>query len=258
METENIPQAEDGKVTAPEVDTTTPEVVEQTPEVVEQAVPSPNEIVVGADGLRGDKGVWTVLSRTTSVVLHPFFMPLYGAVILLFSNALFVLTPLLGKLWFIGLIALYTVVIPWAGLALMRVLKVVSNMSVNEPKERIWPIIMLLGCYLASIIAMRSLPFATTVRGFLVAASLCIVGAAVITPFWKISLHMCGAGGMTALCLLLVMSGSRMAIVPLCISVAASGMLGSARLYLGSHNGAQAAAGYVYGFVITAVSLLFL
>ncbi len=47
-------------------------------------------------------------------------------------------------------------------------------------------------------------------------------------------------------------------VVPLAATLCAAGTLASARLYLGCHNGAQVAAGFLGGFVVAALAVLLL
>lgn len=209
-----------------------------------------------ADGLRCDGTVATRLSRVASVVLHPFFVPMYATLMLLLSGAAMMFTSVEGKLYFVGVVAFYTVIFPWASLLLLRLFGVVSSLSVNVPRERIAPIIILLICYVTAIFVLRSVTMAHTVVSFMTAAAANVVIAGIITPFWKISLHLMAQGGMFATTLLLVVLGASGAVWMMCLSVLMSGLLGTARLQLGSHNLWQVVAGFASGFVVTLVCML--
>lgn len=95
------------------------------------------------------------------------------------------------------------------------------------------------------------------IRRFLFAAMGCVVLTLIITPFWKISLHMTSIGGLLALLTALNASGLGQFPYTLVLFILLAGLLGSARLWLGSHNLAQIAAGLAGGYTIALLLILF-
>ena len=192
-----------------------------------------------------------------SLVLHPFFMPLYGVLALMATGAVPLLNVGSFGARFVGMTAIYTMLFPWASLVLMRVLGVVDSMSVNVPRQRIVPMVVLIICYISFVVAMHRVPLVQMVGGFMIGAAMCVAVAMLVTPRWKISLHLISAGGAVALALMLVLSGTHSALWLLCVAIAAAGCLASARLHLGSHTPAQVAVGFCVGFAMVTASLLF-
>ena len=82
--------------------------------------------------------------------------------------------------------------------------------------------------------------------------------ALLVTPFWKISLHLICMGGVTAMFTLLSVAGAGQHFWALVVSILLSGALASARLHLGSHNPWQVAAGYFSGLAVAMLAMIYL
>ena len=98
----------------------------------------------------------------------------------------------------------------------------------------------------------------TAIHKFIIAAACSEIFALIVTPFWKISLHMIGMGCITAMFYLLNIAGMGQMFWALVVSIICSGALASARLQLQSHNLAQIAAGFFGGFIIAMIAILFI
>lgn len=193
-----------------------------------------------------------------SYVLHPFLLPVYVSTLLLLSQStMHILTPL-QRWFFIGSVAINTIVIPGLFIWLLRLTGILRNLSLTTQRERIYPLIVVAICYIFSITLVAKLSLAFLLRKFLSAALACVIMALAVTPIWKISLHMIGMGGVTAMLLLLNITGYAGMFTPLCIAIMLSGMLASARLWLGYHTPAQVAAGYFGGMLLSAAVILFM
>ena len=94
------------------------------------------------------------------------------------------------------------------------------------------------------------------IRRFLFAALGCVLLTLIVTPFWKISLHMTAAGGLLAMLFILNFSGFGQFPYTLLMFILLIGALGSARLWLGSHNLGQVMAGFGGGFLIASATIL--
>lgn len=77
--------------------------------------------------------------------------------------------------------------------------------------------------------------------------------ALLITPFWKISLHSLGMGALISFVVILGVSCMQDFTIAACISVALTGLVCWARLYLEAHTPMQ----LLVGFVVGAATMIF-
>ena len=205
----------------------------------------------------GTRGI-AAAARGLSYVLHPFLLPVYASVFLMSSPGTAYLLPPMHRWFFAGAVAVNTLVIPALFIWLLRATGYIGNLSLLCRRERIYPLIIVAVCYIFAISLISKMIAAFLLRKFLAAALACVLMTLAITPFWKISLHMTGMGGATAMLLLLNISGYSGMLVPLCAAISLSGALASARLWLGLHTPGQVAAGYFGGLMLSAAVILFI
>lgn len=200
----------------------------------------------------------TRLARTISVVLHPFFVPIYVMSVLLYAETAFATYTPRFKFYIMWVVALYTLVIPFLTLCLLRSLGRVSSLRVDERGERILPLAIGALCYVLCAITIGRIPSAELLRRFMLAAACCEILCLAVSYVWKISLHLTALGGCVAIMTVLAVAGIGNLAPWLVVALLAAGALGSARLYLGRHNGAQIAAGFFGGFTVATMALLML
>lgn len=198
------------------------------------------------------------LSKALSVALHPFVLPLYVMAVLLFAGTAYTRYPTGTKLYLLWVVALYTLVIPLLMMAVLRSLGHLSSFSVTERRERLLPLLIGVVCYLLCALNLSKVPSAGLLSRFMVAAACCEAFALWITFRWKISLHLTAMGAVVAFFVLMNVAGAGGMLPLLAASVFAAGLLASARLLLGSHNGAQVLAGFAAGFTISSAVVLLL
>lgn len=199
----------------------------------------------------------TRLSRALSGLLHPFFQPLYLMTLLL-TCTIFAAYPVKMKLYLLGVVLLYTMLIPVLALAVLRRTGRLSSYGIDNRRERIVPLLIGAICYVLCATTLAKFPTAVFLRKFMIAGACCELMCLFVSLRWKISLHLTGMGALTALLVLLNFIGVQQLFVPLLVVVGASGLLASARLHLGCHNGLQILAGYCGGFVVALLAVIFL
>ncbi len=196
-------------------------------------------------------------SKIISVVLHPIFIP----ILMLYLSLK--LIPHIGfaiahYLNFIYLILIFsTIILPLISVFFLIKTKLISSLEMDDYKERSVPILitavwMSYGYYkLADVLALS--PF---LKAELLGAIIILITAAVISKYWKISLHMLGiGGGVGVLFGLNILFGGLLKAVSVFILLA--GILGVIRLNQKAHNHSQVYAGFLIGFLIEASSILF-
>jgi len=201
----------------------------------------------GKTDRKEENRVGTGLAKIISIVFHPFLMPLWGGLVLLYGPTYLVILPNSIKLYILGVLALTTFFFPAFTIGVMKNLKILSDYSLGHRRERILPLVtVILGyiiCYylFQSFISIGLLP--QIVMGAMSIILICFV----VNLFWKISLHMAAAGGIMAVFLFVTWMGyGQLGTILLC-SILLSGCLGSARLYLEKHNIWQILAGTIAG-----------
>ncbi len=200
------------------------------------------------------------LERTAhllSLLLHPFFIPLYAVGLLLFAPTIYALLPLSTRLYLVGVVALYTLLLPALSLVLLRRRGWLSSYRIDQRRERILPLMIGTVCYLLCALTLLKVPVAQLLHRMMFGAALCQGLCLVVTLRWKISLHLTGLGGATSFFVLLSVAGAGDLLLPMVGVVLCSGLLSSARLYLGCHNGWQILAGYAGGFLMMSLAMLF-
>lgn len=198
-------------------------------------------------------------ANVVSIILHPVFMTLYGVTLL------FVFTDfgvLFGGQYFRFFIpvALLSCIIPVCGIILLRRMNLISDYDLKNKAERSLP-------FLITFLSYASLVYFFIQSGLhifflwfialLIAPLLLMIIAAVITIFWKISVHMLGIGsllgGILGVCYIKGIDPYFLFMVLFILA----GLLGSARLTLKRHTAAQVYAGFLLGFTITFACILF-
>lgn len=199
----------------------------------------------------------TRLSKTISYALHPLVVPTLAVLLLLFGHTVMSGISVRAKGFFVAIVILNTLVIPALSIALLRSLRLIPDLSLSEPRHRIIPMLIVALSYVACAFMLSDLMMAFLIRRFLFAALGCVLLVILVTPFWKISLHMTAAGGLLAMLFLVNLSGFGQFAYTLLAFVLLAGLLGSARLWLGSHNIWQVTAGVGGGFLIASLAILF-
>ncbi|MEG2240761.1 MAG: hypothetical protein RSB23_01465 [Alistipes sp.] len=199
---------------------------------------------------------YTKLSHGVSWILHPFILPLYMMLVLLFHTA-FAYYPANVKIYLAWVVMLYALIIPLLALGVLHSLGRISDYRIDIPKERMLPLLIGVVCYLLCAITIAKIPSAIFLRKFMLAAACCELMCLIVNHYWKISLHLTAIGAVVALFVVMNIAGGQL-LWPLMIAVLCAGLLASARLYLGCHNGTQVFAGFFGGFIVAILAVLFL
>lgn len=195
------------------------------------------------------------ISKAVSYLLHPFLVPLYAMLVLFATGAVPLYVSVEAKRWMLVMVTVNTILVPAAAVILMRISGVIGDYSLSTRRDRILPLFVTALCYGLCAWILTDIPMLFIVRMCMMAAAGCTLFALLVTLFWQISLHMTAIGGITGVISLLLYAGYVSLVWMLCGVIILSGLLGSARLYLGKHTPGQVAAGFFGGF-ITAVAIL--
>ena len=189
------------------------------------------------------------LSKILSLLLHPLFMPLIVCFICLnFIEELnFLLT---NKSLFFSILSLTTIITPCCIVLILLKNNKIKSLKMNTKKERILPLFFTSICILAGYFVLKKLfIYIPVLNLILLGAVLTLILAAIISKFWKISLHMLGVGGGTGVFLSLhYLFGGLLHIIIFFLLL--SGLLGSSRIKENAHGHAQVYVGFLTGLII--------
>lgn len=197
-------------------------------------------------GERFADGVATFLSWA----LVPLLMPVYG-VLLAFNMSILDFTPMSVKVIFTLVTLAFTVAVPALLVLLLKRMGIVKDVGLNGRKERLIPYIISIICLAGTGAFMwyKSAPMWLVM--FFGGGAVAGIVNFIINFRWKISAHAAGVAGVVALMIRIIRDGfpQEGAFVWLLVSIVFSGLLGTARVWLGRHTVWQVLAGYAVGFL---------
>ena len=197
------------------------------------------------------------IANTLSWVLHPFLLPVYLMAVLLTMTTFALFSPGV-KFYFLWVVALYAIIIPFLTLGVLHSLGRISDFRIDNRRERLLPLLVGTVCYVLCALTFTKIPSAIFLRKFMLAAACCEAMCFVVSLRWKISLHLTGMGAIVALLVVMNIVGVGNMLLPLSVAILGAGALASARLYLGCHNPVQIFAGFFGGFGVAMLAVLFL
>ena len=177
-------------------------------------------------------------------------MTILGVTIILTYSHLAML-PFEGKKAIFIITALTTLLFPLAVIPLFLFQRLLTGYAFTDRKERLLPTFMTALFYYFGYFILHKYAAPVFLQNYLLSAFICVLLAAIIHLKWKISLHMIGIGGFIGL--LSVLSHLYQINIDwlLLSSIAAAGIIGSARLYLQEHSQIQVYTGFLLGFIVT-------
>ena len=196
------------------------------------------------------------LSKLISIILHPIFMPLLALhlTLLVLPSLAFTLSQSLLLIY--SILIFSTILLPLVSVFWLIQTGKVGSLEMNNHKERSWPLFktaiwMSIGYYLLQ----RLLLYTPILKAELLGAILIVLLSAIISKFWKISLHLLAIGGLVGVFIALqIIYGNFLYLILLFIFL--SGVLGFARIKQKAHNSAQIYVGFLLGLSVELITLL--
>ncbi len=191
------------------------------------------------------------VAKIISIILHPVFMPLAGMFVILNSGIFEANIPLEHKNYMYFFVGIFSVILPLSFFPLLYYWRIIKTSELTQKRERFLP---LLFTTISLIILHVMLKRAVSVKLFnAYTFTLAIVSLSVllINTFFKISLHLTALGGITGLIIVLSFLYNADLFYWLLAIVFISGIIGSARLYNGSHSVPEVILGYMLGLSST-------
>ena len=196
------------------------------------------------------------LTQLISILLHPMFMPILALHLTLLVLPSLAFTLSQNLLLIYGILIFSTMVLPLISIFWLMQKGKVSSLEMSNHKERSLPLFKTVIWMSFGYYVLQNLLFYTPIlKAELLGAILIILLAAIISKFWKISLHLLGIGGVVGVFIALqIMHGDFLYLLLLFILL--SGLLGVARIKQKAHNYAQVYAGFLVGLSVELITLL--
>jgi len=128
--------------------------------------------------------------------------------------------------------------------------KVISNIQLEDKKERMMPLIATLMFYYLGYYILGTNNVSGLLRAFFLGAIISLTLTFFVNIFWKISAHLIGIGGIVGLILAMSFRLHANLLPFLMIIILLAGLLGTARVVLKSHNPLQVIAGFYLGLIV--------
>lgn len=197
-------------------------------------------------------------AKIVSLLFHPLLMPTAGLILIFNMGGPISYLPLEIKRVVLVIVAATTCIIPMTLIPLFQIMGLVESVYMVERKERFWPMLATaISCFVGYWILNRVPIIPKFINSFIFFTIVSVILALSITLFWKVSIHMVGMGGITALTTALAWRFNPQLIVFVAAAFVIAGLVGWARLKTESHQPAQVYVGYLLGFFTVSLSALF-
>ena len=190
------------------------------------------------------------LARFFSNLFSPLLMPTYGMIVALWMSNLLILT-LQTKMTVMLVVFGITCLVPALLFLLLKKLKVISELSINNRQERLVPYIIMIVCYVAAAIYLFMINAPEWLWMFMFGGGCAALVSMIVNFKWKISAHMAGIGGLVALLSRINADGDgAFDLLPIiCVAIFVGGILGTSRVAMERHTVMQVIAGAINGFL---------
>jgi len=196
------------------------------------------------------------LAKAVSYIFHPLLMPTFGFLLLVNTGFYFALISDEIKKFILLIVFASTFLLPLISTGLMIF---VSRFKLNLDKssDRIFPLLSTAVFYYLGYYFLGKAPIYPIYRIILMTCILTIIILLIISTRWKISAHLAGIGGLVGAFLSLSIRLNINSSVLLSTLILVAGLVGSSRIILGKHTPAQVYTGFLLGFGVNYLIILF-
>lgn len=186
-----------------------------------------------------------------STLFSPLLVPTYGVLGALYASILAIVVPTSTKLIVAGITLFITGAVPMIAIGALYLTKRISDPGLNKQGERTIPYIITGICYLACAYYLHSISAPVWLWTFPLGGAAAVIVSIIVNRWWKISAHLAGMGGVTAVFFRVAIDGVAMPGILWWIvtSVFLTGLLATSRVELGRHTVGQTLAGAANGFI---------
>ena len=189
-----------------------------------------------------------LIARVLSALFRPTYYPLVGFIIL-FAFTYMSIFPWMFKLWVLGMVYLFTVLLPTVCTHAYRHIRGWKSQELRHQHKRLVPYAIHLCCYLCCMFIMQSIHLPRFMLAVLAVSLLIQCTCLLVNLRWKVSIHSAGAGGVTGA---LVVYSQLFGFNPmwwLCGCILLCGLVMTSRTILRQHSLGQVLAGTLLGIL---------
>jgi hypothetical protein len=206
-----------------------------------------------------------------SLIFHPLLLPTFAVALMFFLPSYLALYPIEYKKAIILVVFLSTFISPLLILLLLLNLRVISDLSLTDRKERILPLGISFLIYIASYFLSIKLPLSIpdNISNFILLSAFVILCVFLLNFKFKVSAHLAGLGGFLGFFHVFVLKEPVHEILFrlfdfqftslhfLSIIILLTGFTASSRLLLKAHSISEISVGFLTGLCIGLVNLFF-
>lgn len=192
-----------------------------------------------------------------STIFHPLIMPTLGLLILLNSGTYLSLLDPAAKRAILFVMALGTLFFPLMMVPILYYRNLVTNLRVTTKEERLIPQLIILILYIITFIYFARLPLSRVIHAYVLSVAATLFLVLMINLRFKVCLHTAALGGLTGLIIALIFLYETPLQGILMFALLAGGLTGSARLAMGAQRSGEIYVGYIIGFGVVLITLLF-
>lgn len=193
-----------------------------------------------------------------SVVFHPIFIPLYGLLIIYSSQTLLSFIPSQVKRMIFILVMANNVLLPIALAAVLYARGAIASLSAHRRNERVLLLTFAAMMYILTAFVMFRMQVPNLIKAYFISIAVVTMVTLLITPFYRISLHAAGFGGLLVLIVFMIVLYHIGMVWQIIAVFLTCGAVMSARIYLKDHAPLEVWTGFFAGAVVMGLSLLFL
>ncbi len=193
-----------------------------------------------------------IAAQIISILFHPLLLATFlVAIVGHYFPIMLEISPGNFKI-ILGFVFSFTFVLPVINLIMFRYFGTISSYTLNERTERLVPFVAIAIIYLVMIFLFyNKLPLSQNFNKLMTIVTALVVCSALITFFYKVSIHSLAAGGMIGILLPLNKAVENNALLwPTAVILVIAGLIMSARLYLNAHTFNEVFMGGLAGFLI--------
>lgn len=193
-----------------------------------------------------------------STLFHPLLMPTYGfAVIFLTQNYISTFTTLSLKILILSVTFIFTFLLPAINAFILLKMGKIKSLEMESNEERVVPYTSTALYYFSLFYLFYNAQFPNVFKILVLGASISIVLTLLINFRWKISAHTIGIGGISGGIFGIVLRLHIDLHFILMGVILVAGLVGYARLKLNAHTPAQVYIGFLLGFLVELLLMIF-
>lgn len=192
-----------------------------------------------------------ILAHIFSYLFHPIFIPIYAVAFLVFVHpSFFSGFSMAAKKQTLLIVFINAVAFPILAVVLLKAVGFIQSIFLKTQKDRIIPY-MACGIFFfwAYLVFKNQTNYPLILSSFLLGVFLASSAALLANIYFKISMHATGVGGLLGIFLLIMKSNTMLMTWPLCIAIAITGLVCTARLLISDHSTKEIYIGLIAGLL---------